>query len=208
VLLPAYLLALGLGEFEVGLLATATLAGSAVATLTVGAFGHRAAPRTLLLAAALLMTATGFGFAAGLAFVPLLVVAFVGTLNPGAADVSVFLPIEHARLAASAPSAAARTRLFARYSLAGALAAAVGSLAAGLPDWVAAQWGVPRRDALRGVFVAYAVAGLAIGWLYRRRRASPPAWRRRGRRRSASRDRSWSSSPRCSRSMPSPADWC
>ena len=46
VLLPAYLLALGLGTFEVGLVATATLLGSALATLAVGAWGHRCATRT------------------------------------------------------------------------------------------------------------------------------------------------------------------
>ena len=39
VLLPAYLLALGLGELEVGVVSTATLFGSAVATLAVGALG-------------------------------------------------------------------------------------------------------------------------------------------------------------------------
>jgi hypothetical protein len=36
VLLPAYLLALGFNQFEVGLLGTLTLAGSALATLAVG----------------------------------------------------------------------------------------------------------------------------------------------------------------------------
>ena len=167
-LLPAYLLALGHGEFEVGVLGTATLAGSAIATLAVGAFGHRAAPRTLLLGAALLMVATGLGFAGVAGFLPLLVVAFIGTLNPGAGDVSVFLPIEHARLAASGANSAARTRLFARYSLAGALAAALGALAAGLPDAAAAHWGVSRLAALRAVFVVYAAIGLAIWALYRR----------------------------------------
>jgi MFS family permease len=45
ILLPAYLLALGLDTFEVGILATATLLGSASLTLCVGfitsRFGHR-----------------------------------------------------------------------------------------------------------------------------------------------------------------------
>jgi MFS family permease len=45
ILLPAYLLALGLDAFEVGVLATATLLGSASLTLCVGfitsCFGHR-----------------------------------------------------------------------------------------------------------------------------------------------------------------------
>ena len=36
VLLPAYLLALGHGQLEVGFLSTATLLGSALATLAVG----------------------------------------------------------------------------------------------------------------------------------------------------------------------------
>ena len=63
VLLPAYLLVLGHTPFEVGVIGTVTLAGSAMATLAVGAWGHRAPPRTLLLGAALLMAATGLGFA-------------------------------------------------------------------------------------------------------------------------------------------------
>ena len=53
VLLPAYLLALGYGTWQVGLLSTATLLGSALATLTLGAWGHRASQRLLLLRAAL-----------------------------------------------------------------------------------------------------------------------------------------------------------
>src|SRR5689334_12382773 len=77
-LLPAYLLALGLGTLEVGVLSTATLLGSALATLAIGAFGHRFAAGTLLRAAALLMAATGVGFAGLATFWPLLVVAFVG----------------------------------------------------------------------------------------------------------------------------------
>ena len=41
VLLPAYLLALGLEKVDVGLIGTATLIGSAVATIAVGALAHR-----------------------------------------------------------------------------------------------------------------------------------------------------------------------
>jgi MFS family permease len=168
VLLPAYLLALGHTPFEVGVLGTATLAGSAAATLAVGAWGHRAAPRTLLLGAALLMAATGLGFASFSAFAPLLIVAFIGTLNPGQGDVSVFLPIEHARLAGSGGNSHERTTLFARYSLAGALAAALGALAAGLPDWLTAHFGIERLTSLRVMFVFYAVIGFIIWLLYRR----------------------------------------
>jgi MFS family permease len=168
VLLPAYLLALGHSPFAVGVLGTVTLAGSAAATLAVGAWGHHVAPRTLLLGAALLMAATGLGFASFSAFAPLLIVAFIGTLNPGQGDVSVFLPIEHARLAGSGGNSHERTTLFACYSLAGALAAALGALAAGAPDGLTAHFGISRLTALRGMFVLYAAIGLLIWLLYRR----------------------------------------
>jgi len=166
VLLPAYLLALGYDIWHVGVLSTATLLGSALATLALGAWGHHASPRFLLLGAALLMTATGLGFAGLSAFWPLLLVAFVGTLNPSAGDVSVFLPLEHARLSLAAESHG-RTVLFARYSLTGALCAALGALATGVPDALAGV-GIDRLVALRGMFVVYGGVGGLIWVLYAR----------------------------------------
>lgn len=173
VLLPAYLLALGFGVWQVGLVSTATLLGSALATLAVGAWGHRFHQRHLLLAAALLMAATGLAFAGLAAFWPLLLVAFVGTLNPSSGDVSVFLPLEHARLAEAARGDA-RTALFARYSLTGALCAALGALAAAVPDWLVSGLAFDRLAALRAMFVVYAAVGFAVWWLYRRL-PQPPA---------------------------------
>ncbi|MEO8925387.1 MAG: MFS transporter [Caldimonas sp.] len=166
VLLPAYLLALGLGTLEVGIVATATMLGSAFATIAIGAFGHRFASRRLLRAAALLMAATGAGFASFSSLWPLLVVAFVGTLNPSSGDVSVFLPLEHARLA-SAATGHARTALFARYSVLGALCAAFGALAVAVPEWLVIHAGVTRVAALRGMFLLYGAIGLIVWWLYR-----------------------------------------
>jgi len=171
VLLPAYLLALGFGTVDVGLLSSATLAGSALATLALGTWGHRAAPNRLLRGAALLMAATGAAFAGFSSFWPLAVVAFFGTLNPSSGDVSLFLPLEHARLAGAA-AGHARTALFARYSLVGALSAALGALAAGIPALLASRAGVPLLSALRAMFALYGVVGLLIWALYRN---LPPA---------------------------------
>jgi MFS family permease len=165
-LLPAYLLALGLGGLAVGIISSATMLGSALATLAVGTWGHRFASRRLLGGAALLMVATGVCFAGFSSFWPLLVVAFIGTLNPSSGDVSVFLPLEHAALA-QASTSNSRTALFARYSLLGSLAAAVGALAAALPAWAAAS-GVARLDALRAMFLLYGATGLLIAVIYRR----------------------------------------
>lgn len=166
VLLPAYLLSIGLGTLEVGIVSTATMLGSALATLAVGAWGYRFAGGNLLRGAALLMAATGLGFASVSSFWPLLIVALVGTLNPSSGDVSVFLPLEHARLAGAAQGHA-RTALFARYSLLGALCAALGALAAAVPDWLVRHSELARADALRGMFLVYAAIGLAVLWLYR-----------------------------------------
>jgi MFS family permease len=172
ILLPAYLLALGLGSWMVGVLATATLLGSALTTLAVGAWGHHVHPRRLLLGAALLMTATGFAFAAGSTFWPLLLIAFVGTLNPSAGDVSVFLPLEHAQLA-NASEGEARTALFSRYSLIGTLLAAIGALAVALPEGLVLVCSIPILDALRLMFVLYGLIGAAVFWLYLRLPATP-----------------------------------
>lgn len=167
VLLPAYLIALGLSTWEVGLLATATLLGSALATLAIGAWGHRVDDSRLLSGAALLMATTGFAFAASSTFWPLLLVAFVGTLNPSSGDVSLFLPLEHARIAESADGDA-RTALFARYSLVGSLLSAFGALAAALPGLLAARTGIAPLDALRAMFGLYGAIGLAVWAIYLR----------------------------------------
>src|SRR5205085_2165987 len=97
-LLPAYLLELGHSPLEVGILATATLVGSGIMTLGVGLHAYRFHYRAVLLAAAAVMAATGLGFAFVTDFWPLLLIAFVGTLNPSTGDVSVFLPLAHSVL--------------------------------------------------------------------------------------------------------------
>jgi MFS family permease len=165
VVLPSYLLGVGLSSFQVGAIATATLLGSALLTLAVGLAGSRFPARQVLLGACALMAATGLGFAGFTSFAALLVVAFVGTLNPTAGDVSVFLPTEQALLAEGG-DVHARTLRFARYSVAGSLCGAFGSLAAGLPELVSARTGIELGSALRGVFVGYAFLAVALVGIY------------------------------------------
>jgi MFS family permease len=169
-----YLLELGYRPLEVGIIATTTLLGSGIAALGVGLHAYRFHYRTLLLAATALMGATGLGFAFVTDFWPLLLIAFVGTLNPSSGDVSVFLPLEHAMLA-RVVSDRDRTAVFARYSLVGSLVAAVGSLAAGLPDLVAHEWGVAPRTAMQAMFVLYALGAVATAWVYRGLPSEPQA---------------------------------
>jgi len=165
-LLPVYLLALGFSPLQVGIIATATLAGSGLSTLGIGFVAHRLSHRRLLLAATVLMAATGVAFASFTQFWPLVVVAFVGTLNPSSGDVSVFLPLEHAVLS-NAASDARRTSIFARYSLAGSLAAASGSLAAAVPTFVVAHSSLTLTASIQVMFVLYGLMGAASALAYR-----------------------------------------
>lgn len=167
VLLPVYLLRLGLNGIQIGAVATATLLGSAALTLAVGLVAHRLRVRKLLVGAAALMAATGVSFAVVHDFWPLLVVAFVGTLNPSSGDVSVFLPLEQSVLPQTV-SASQRTALFARYSLVGSLLGAGGALAAGLPQLLTERSGLPASSALQVMFVLYALIGVGSLALYRR----------------------------------------
>ena len=164
-LLPLYLIALGMGPLQVGVITTVTLLGSGVLTLLVGRHAWRFPYRSQLLGAALLMAATGFGFAGIAAFWPLLLIAFVGTLNPSGGDVSVFLPLEHAVMSHSV-SDGQRTALFARYSLVGTLLAALGALCAGLPELLAHTWHIEALTAIKGMFAFYGVLGVASALVY------------------------------------------
>src|SRR6185437_15746358 len=170
-LLPVYLTALGFDAFAIGVLTTATLLGSATLSLAVGFTAHRWGRRGLLVAASLLMIATGIGFLLETRFWPLVVIGFVGTLNPSSGDVSVFLPLEQALLADTTPDRD-RTAVFAAYSLVGSLVGAAGSLAAGLPELLRATVPMSLVTALQAMFALYTVLGLAAFFLYRR---LPPA---------------------------------
>jgi len=167
ILLPVYLTALGLSAFDVGVVATLALLGSALLTLAIGFLGARHDHRRLLLAASALMAGTGIAYAASNDYWVLLLVAFVGTINPSGGSTSIFVPLEHAVLTrAVAPQR--RTAAFARYSLLGALAGALGSLLAAAPAWLGAWAGIASLDAIKAMFLLYAALGVLGGLVYRR----------------------------------------
>jgi MFS family permease len=165
IVLPAYLLAQGCSPAQVGLLITASLLGSAASTLLIGFLASRHARKGLLLALSVLMVATGLAFAAVSPFWPLVVVAFIGTFNPSTGDVSPILPLEHAALSESVVDRE-RTALFARYSLIGSLAGAVGVLSAGIVDVLDDRMAALR--AMQLVFVGYAAIGATVLLIYRK----------------------------------------
>src|SRR5579864_4901682 len=157
-LVPIYLIELGFSPLAIGAIVTSTLVGTALLTLWVGMVANRYSVRRMLLGCSILMAATGAGFAATTAFWPLLLVAFVGTMNPTSGDASVFLPLEQAALAQTADPSR-RTALFARYSVIGSLGGALGTLAAAMPDWLAGIGGLGRLGVMQLMFAGYAAFG-------------------------------------------------
>jgi MFS family permease len=166
ILLPAYLLALGLDALRIGVLTTVTLLGSAGLTLSVGFLLKRIGLHRLFLAASILMALTGIGFAWFTAFWPMLLIGFIGTLNPSSGDVSIFLPLDQASLADAVPGND-RTALFARYSVVGGLSGAFGALFAAAPDVLARRLGVDPLVLMRGMFLVYALLGIVAGAIYK-----------------------------------------
>ena len=170
--LPAYLSAIGFDAVQIGIVAAASLLGSALLTLAVGIVAARCELRRLLLIGALLMGLTGLALPNFQHIAFILLVVFIGTVNPTAGDIGVLVPVEHAMLARGV-SDRERTRAFARYSLVGALATSAGALAAATPDVLAAV-GVDRLAGLRSMFYGYAAFGLASAALYYRLPRNPP----------------------------------
>ena len=166
IILPAYLTAIGYGPAEIGIVAAASLLGSAILTLGVGFLGVKHDLRGLLLAGAVLMVLTGLAFPVFDHIALIGLVAFVGTINPSTGDIGVLVPLEHAMLAHGVADQE-RTRAFARYSLIGSLSMAAGALAAATPNLLV-SFGLSLTGAFKAMFYLYAALGVIAASLYRR----------------------------------------
>ena len=166
IILPAYLTAIGFSPGQIGIVASASLFGTALLTLAIGFIAPRHDLRNFLLGGAVLMACTGLAFPNFDQIALIAFVAFVGTVNPSTGDLGVLVPLEHAMLAHGAPDHE-RTRTFARYSLIGTLSMAAGSLAAALPDFMVLA-DISRLGAFKIMFYSYAGLGLVSVALYKR----------------------------------------
>jgi MFS family permease len=165
IILPVYLTAIGFSPQQIGLVASASLLGTAALTLITGFIAPRFELRNLFFTGAGLIVLTGLIFPATETLAPVLLVAFIGSINPSGGDLGMLVPLEHALLTKETADRD-RTGVFARYSLIGALTAAVGALAAALPELLASH-GWPKLGAIRLMFYVYAALGLLAALLYR-----------------------------------------
>ena len=173
VLLARYLKHLGFSGLQVGFVVTATLVGSAALTLWAGLRLARFGARGVLLWSCVLTALTGVGFGAVTGFWPLMVIGFVGTMNPTGGDVSLFLPTEQTALT-HLTTLEERPHRFAVYNLGAALTAAVGALASAAPGRLAHAYGWDLARTERLSFLVYVLAGLGAAVMYLPMRTSLP----------------------------------
>jgi MFS family permease len=130
VLLGALLAARGYSHLRAGIVLTALIAGTAIASLIVGALADRVGRRRSYGIFFLGVAAAGAVVAAGAPFAVLLVVALTGTLSTDVVDNGPATTLEQSMLAAEDAGTA---RVYGVYNAAGASAGALGALAAALP---------------------------------------------------------------------------
>jgi MFS family permease len=130
VVLGALLAARGFTSVQVGMVLTALIAGTALASLAVGRFGDRAGRRRCYAVFFGGIAAAGVVVAAGAPLWVLLVVALTGTLSTDVVDNGPATTLEQAMLATEDAGTAA---VYGRYNAVGAAAGALGSLAVTLP---------------------------------------------------------------------------
>ena len=167
VILVVYLTSLGLSASQTGLLLTLTLVGDTVVSLYLTTRADRLGRRRMLIFGALLMAAAGATFAWTRSFLLLVVAGTVGVISPSGNEVGPFLPIEQAALAQVVPPAA-RTAVFAWYTLAGSFATAAGSLCGGVLAHALQGPASPPLASYRVVVLLYAALGAVLALLFAR----------------------------------------
>lgn len=167
VILVFYLVSLGLSEAQAGLVLTLTLAGDVVVSLYLTTRADRIGRRRMLIVGSVLMAAAGLAFACTSNLLFLVIAGTIGVISPSGNEVGPFLSIEQAALSHIVP-AAARTEVFAWYTLAGSLATAVGALCGGGLTQALQHAAMTNVQSYRAVVFLYAAIGIALGLLFLR----------------------------------------
>ena len=167
VILVFYLISLGLTESQAGLVLTLTLIGDVIVSLYLTTRADRIGRRRMLIVGSILMAAAGLAFACTSNLLFLIIAGTIGVISPSGHEVGPFLPIEQAALSDIIP-AAARTAVFAWYTLAGSLASAFGALCGGALTQTLEHVAVTQVQSYRTVVFLYAALGVGLAFLFTR----------------------------------------
>jgi len=161
VILIFYLTGIGLSESQAGLLLTLTLVGDVVVSLYLTTRADRIGRRRMLIIGSILMAAAGLAFALTTNLLFLVIAGTIGVISPSGNEVGPFLSIEQAALSHIVP-AAARTEVFAWYTLSGSLATALGALCGGGLVQAFQHTAMTHVQSYRAVVFLYAALGAAL----------------------------------------------
>jgi len=167
VILVFYLIGIGLTEAQAGLVLTLTLLGDVVVSLYLTTRADRIGRRRMLIVGSILMAAAGLAFACTSDLLFLVIAGTIGVISPSGNEVGPFLSIEQAALSHIVPSAA-RTEVFAWYTLAGSLATALGALFGGGLTQALQHTSMSHVQSYRAVLFLYAALGVALALLFLR----------------------------------------
>jgi MFS family permease len=174
VVLVLYLSKLGLNEFVIGVLLSATLIGDAAISLWMTTSADRIGRRRILVAGAGLMLLASALFAGTDKVALLLIAATVGVISPSGYEVGPFLSVEQAALSEIVPDET-RTEVFGWYNLVGSFATAAGALTGGGLTQLLQRFGVVPLNSYRTVVVLYGLIGILMGLLFTRLSAAVEA---------------------------------
>lgn len=161
VLLGALLAARGYSPLRAGVVLTAVIAGTALASLVVGLVADRVGRRRSYGGFFLTVAVVGAVVAAGAPFWLLLVVALSGALSTDVVDNGPATTLEQVMLATED---AGTSRVYGRYNAIGAAAGALGALAATLPGLGQHGPGAGVHAWLFAVLVPVGGAGALLAW--------------------------------------------
>jgi len=167
VVLALYLSALGFSEARIGLLLTLTFLGDAAISLWLSTRADRWGRRRTLLLGAALVVLGGAGMAATDNFLLLAAAATIGVISPTGSEVGPFLAVEQACLA-HVTGDRERTRIFARYHVAGFTMSALGAAGGGALARALQDAGWSAVASYRALFWLYAGVGAVLALLSRR----------------------------------------
>jgi MFS family permease len=166
VILAIYLKLIGLEDFYIGLILTATLVNSVIFTLVASFYADRIGRRKILIVYAALMSLSGAIFFVTTNYLALIISALIGTINVTGTETGAFLSIEQAALPQTLSNIKKRNTVYAIYNMVGTFAMSAGVLVSGLPEFFVHEYGLSQIESIKPLFLLYSIIGLAVLGIY------------------------------------------
>lgn len=167
IILPLYLVGLGYGAVALGILLGFSAVAAAGISMSVGMLADRFGRKNCLMAISVMLGIGAIAFAFAGSFTWIVIFASIGSIGRGGALAGgawgPFYPAVQA-LVAERTTDYNRTRVFGAFSFVGVMAAAAGTLLAGLPSVLHRMAAMPELETYRILFVFAGVLGFAMAF--------------------------------------------